>query len=422
VPRFPDRPNLDQLKIQAKELLKSIRAGDACALETLAKAPPPATHTGPPRLTDAQRALARSYGFPSWARMKAHVDSFSDWPRLRDAIRAGNVAEVNTQLRDHPGLRFYKPTNNATDLLSYSAQENQLELVKRFLPDRNYDRQLALSRASMYNYADIMRFLVSAGADPKGPYGEGRWDYGTPMTAICECLNAGAMRTLLGLGGSIEWTTSDGKHHNAIEMLLATYSRDAQGKHGCLAVCRSFGFTLPDTAPMALHSGDLDRLGEHLARDPGLLSRRFTDHEIYPPELGIADEDGLTAAPLPGTTLLHMAIEWDDIPSARWLLEKGADPNARATPGPDGFNTHTPLFHAAVSMGQRTDAKARLLVEAGADPTIRADVFKRAKYTDEEDWLKGREFRQVTAAEFGSVDWPAWAQNPAAVAYLRSLG
>ena len=422
MPRLPDNPSLDQLRIQAKALLKSILAGDASALETLAAAPPAVDRLGKPlRLADAQRALARSYGFASWPRLKSDVESRSDWPALRDAIQVGDVDEVDRQLRAHPRLRTYRPTNNATDLLAYAAQMNQIALVERFLDEPSYDRQLALSRASMYDYADIMRLLASRGADPKGPYGAGRWDYGTPMTAVCECLNADAMRHLLELGGSLEWTTSDGTRHGATEMLLATYSRNAATKHACLAVCREYGLTLPDTPIMALHAGDLDRLDRWLVQDPHLLHRRFSDAEIYPPELGITATDGLTAAPLPNTTLLHMAIEWDDLAAARWLLEGGADPNARAQPGPDGFNDHSPLFHAAVTMGERTDGKARLLVSAGADPHLRANVRKVAKYTDEQDWVAGREFRDVTAAELGAADWPVWAQNPAAVTYLQGL-
>jgi hypothetical protein len=273
----------------------------------------------------------------------------------------------------------------------------------------------------MYDYWDVMRLLVANGADPKGPYGAGRWDYGTPMTAVLECLNAGAMRHLLEIGGALEWDTSDGKHHDARAMLLATYSRSPQTKHACLAVCEEYGFGLPDTPTMALHAGDLARLERFRADDGMLFERRYADEEIFPTELGIAPGDGLCAAPLPNTTLLHMAVEFDDMTVARWLLERGADPNPRARPGSDGFSDHTPLFHAAVTMGERTEGKARLLVEAGADRSVRANVFKQARYTDEEDWVRGRKFIQVTAAEFGAADWPAWAQNPAAVAYLRSL-
>src|SRR5262245_33477474 len=55
---LPARPNLDHLKKQAKELLPSLKQHDAGA-----------------HLTDAQHAIAREYGFSSWPRLKAHVES-----------------------------------------------------------------------------------------------------------------------------------------------------------------------------------------------------------------------------------------------------------------------------------------------------------------------------------------------------------
>jgi hypothetical protein len=55
---LPARPNLDHLKKQAKELLQTLKEQDPDA-----------------QLVDAQHALAREYGFPSWPRLKAHVES-----------------------------------------------------------------------------------------------------------------------------------------------------------------------------------------------------------------------------------------------------------------------------------------------------------------------------------------------------------
>jgi hypothetical protein len=54
---LPDNPNLEQLREQAKERLVIIR-----------------THAPDARLSDAQFALARDYGFPGWRALKAHVE------------------------------------------------------------------------------------------------------------------------------------------------------------------------------------------------------------------------------------------------------------------------------------------------------------------------------------------------------------
>ena len=65
VRRLPDKPNLDQLKHQAKELLAEWRGG---ASTTMSPAP---------RLRDAQRAIAQQYGFDSWDTLRAHVESIT---------------------------------------------------------------------------------------------------------------------------------------------------------------------------------------------------------------------------------------------------------------------------------------------------------------------------------------------------------
>jgi hypothetical protein len=66
VRRLPERPNLDQLKHQAKELLAAWRSG--------ASADAPVTS---PRLRDAQRAVAQQYGFDSWDALRGHVEKIS---------------------------------------------------------------------------------------------------------------------------------------------------------------------------------------------------------------------------------------------------------------------------------------------------------------------------------------------------------
>ena len=54
---LPAAPSLEHLRKQAKELVRERRGG-----------------AEPLRLSDAQRIVAREYGFPSWPRLKAYVD------------------------------------------------------------------------------------------------------------------------------------------------------------------------------------------------------------------------------------------------------------------------------------------------------------------------------------------------------------
>ena len=130
---------------------------------------------------------------------------------------------------------------------------------------------------------------------------------------------------------------------------------------------------------MAFHRGRIDLLDAHLARDPSLLEHRFQESEIFPAELGIEPGDGLHVTPVSGGTLLHLAIEYDDIDVARWLIERGADVNAKAALDAEGFGGHTPLFHTVVTLAAPDDSKARLLLERGADPNARATIRKQLR-------------------------------------------
>ena len=62
------RPDLDQARRQAKELLRAARAGDAGALARM-------RDDRAPRLADAQRAVAADLGFDSWPFLVAHAEA-----------------------------------------------------------------------------------------------------------------------------------------------------------------------------------------------------------------------------------------------------------------------------------------------------------------------------------------------------------
>ncbi|MCI0626771.1 MAG: ankyrin repeat domain-containing protein, partial [Acidobacteria bacterium] len=66
---LPVRPNLDQLKHQAKELLRAIRRGDPSSVGELQKLHPEEIEPASAKLADAQLTLARGYGVPRWPRL-----------------------------------------------------------------------------------------------------------------------------------------------------------------------------------------------------------------------------------------------------------------------------------------------------------------------------------------------------------------
>ena len=69
---LPARPSLEQVRKQAKELLQAYRAGDVAAVAEVERfeSQPDAAKFA---LADAQRVLARAYGFASWTKLKQQV-------------------------------------------------------------------------------------------------------------------------------------------------------------------------------------------------------------------------------------------------------------------------------------------------------------------------------------------------------------
>jgi hypothetical protein len=159
------------------------------------------------------------------------------------------------------------------------------------------------------------------------------------------------------------------------------------------------GYVFPDTPMMAFHRGDMARLKEFLRRDPKLIERRFSNVEIWPPELGCAKDgrSGMHWTPLDGTTLLHIAVDFDDEEVFDWLLAAGADVNARAKVDGEGFGGHTPIFNAVVSHGRRQASMAKKLLERGALVEARASLRKFLDWCEEPRWHVARD---VTAAEW----------------------
>ena len=84
--QLPEKPNLEYLKKQAKDLLRSRRQG---------------------KLADAQHALANEYGFTTWAKLKSHVETLELSPM--EALKAGvcdsDAARVREVLTRYPELR-----------------------------------------------------------------------------------------------------------------------------------------------------------------------------------------------------------------------------------------------------------------------------------------------------------------------------
>jgi hypothetical protein len=68
MPELPDRPDLDQLRRQARELLGAAANGEGRAVARLRAVSDRVT------LSAAQLAVAREYGYRSWPALKADVE------------------------------------------------------------------------------------------------------------------------------------------------------------------------------------------------------------------------------------------------------------------------------------------------------------------------------------------------------------
>src|SRR5260370_11662297 len=161
--RLPVRPNLDQLKHQAKELLRGIRNGDLVAIEEfnafhpkpisidvagrvmaqeesrarIDAGEPPAVPVDKPdfprkvrptkvTLSDAQLALARSYEAPSWPRLVQAcklIDAIwrDDTHALRDlVVKHPNLLDENAGIRN----------SNWGPPMSYAANLRRDEIIR----------------------------------------------------------------------------------------------------------------------------------------------------------------------------------------------------------------------------------------------------------------------------------------------------
>ena len=388
---MPVRPNLEFLRNESKDLLKSIRSNNSSALSELQTLHPKPSTPQLAKLSDAQLVLARSYGIPSWNRLVLSC-------RLIDAIWRDDIETVRQMLIDRPKL--IHENARATEScnwgrpMSYAANLGRDGIIRMLHEMNATDLQHAFDRACLQGRLDTARLLHSMGARPvpgcvMGP---------------CETLNSSGLTFLLELGAELK--DGHGDPLAPVGLILQTYSRNPKGKHRCLDIVAEHGIVLPDTPAMAVHRGRIDLLEKQLIDDPELLNRTFAHSDFYPTEVGCHEDESmaLIGTPIVGGTLLHLAVEYDEIEVARWLISKGMDVNKKAEVNSEGFGGHTALYGCVVSQVyaatcRRDDLFARLLLENGADTQVRASLRKQLR--DSADNMM-HEYRNITPYEWGA--------------------
>jgi ankyrin repeat protein len=162
VPRHPPptrtlraRPDLVQLKRQARELRAAFAAGRADAIAEVRTH----CHGADPRsfaLHDAQLVLARAYGFASWPRLKAYVDGVTV-RRLVAAVRAGDLPAVRATLARRPELvHLDVAEHDEHRALHHAVLERQPEIVRVLM------RHGADARKGIYPHRDATSALILA--------------------------------------------------------------------------------------------------------------------------------------------------------------------------------------------------------------------------------------------------------------------
>lgn len=413
---FPVRPNLDQLKHQAKDLLRAFRESNPEAVADFREHHSKIIEAETVRLADAQLVLARSYGLRNWPRLVTAC-------RMTDAIWRGDVDAVREMVTRDPRLLEEDARGvegNWGPPLSYAANVGQDAIIEMLRGLGASDLEYAFGRACLQGHIETARKLHAMMGSPRPADHLLSWSAYT--------LNVEGTALLLELGARVY--DDDGNRLAPVDVVLETDSRNPAAKHRILELYEEYGFKYPDTPAMALHRGRIDLLEEHLRRDPELLRRTFAFEEVYPPEMGCHDELLAThGTPLGGTTLLHICVDYDEFEIAQWLIDRGMNVDERARVDADGFGGHTALFGSVVSQpnirmnrrGRITTAPfTKLLLEHGADPNIRVSLRKELHPGYEIPGMY--EYRDVTPVSWGERFHHKSLVNTAAVEMIRERG
>jgi hypothetical protein len=366
VRRLPSNPNLDHLKYQAKDLLNEHAARTPGAAQRIRE-----FHPGFDRATDAeifdarlslskaQLTIAREYGFPSWARLKAHIEkpALADQLRLPhheriedatfrravDLVDRGDVAGLRAHLDQHPKLVDQRVTFEGGN---YFRNPTLLEFVaenpvrRGTLPD---------------NIVEVAKVILDAGAEPSA------WNQTLMLVST----------------GSVP--RQCGMQLRLID-LLCDYGAD------------------PNSAlhAAALH-GELEALRALIGRGGRIdlpvaatLGRIEEARRLLP---GSNGEDRHLA--------FALAAQFGHVEMVRLLLDAGENPNRY---NPVGGHSHTTPLHQAAGAGH--SELVRLLVERGARfdwkdilwQATPADWARHAGWTEIEAYLR----RQVGSDQMGS--------------------
>ena len=352
---LPDQSNFEQLKKQAKDLLKAYRSGDPEATADFSVHPREIS-AGEAKLADAQLVLSRHYGFDSWPKLRKEVAG----RQLRSAIWGRDLKSTRLAIEEEPSAlneRGPHPRFGGEPApIQIAAERGDRQIVELLLdsgadPDGGIEGYgwSALQLAAHWGHTHIAELLIDRGAavDIFTCVLLGDVDRATALLSVDSSL-----ATASGLSGAppLHQATSPEIARLLVDHGAPLDTVDANGNTP-LASAIGRGDRSRSVAQFLFEKGS--------PADPCLVAAlgkyaQLSDLIQSDPEaVRFIGNIGLNAV---SGTPLHAACHHGHQLIVELLLESDADPNARADSG------QTPL-HLCGDAGI-----ARLLVEAGADP------------------------------------------------------
>jgi ankyrin repeat protein len=220
--------NLEQLRKQAKELVKAARAGDETALGRLGGLEP--------ILANAQLVLAREHGYRSWpalvAAAEASVDAFVEAATSGRRQRADELLAARPEIERDPWARLIMGRG-------WDGDPNRPGGPRNWAP-------LLYVCHSVYANADLARELLARGADPNAS-SEEEWGRSTALYGAAGVVHDPELTQVLLEAGAV---TDDGES--------VYHSLEAKDP-ACLRLLLEAGAETRGTNALA-HALDYDRL------------------------------------------------------------------------------------------------------------------------------------------------------------------